>query len=86
MNGQKTQDKNNRIDDFFNVWLDRMTEPSEAQKAVAPYLEDISEDFDKKLFGYISEVQEQAYYAGFAMAMQLAADCYAENKKIIRRT
>jgi len=31
----------------------------------------------------IYEIQMDAYHAGFAAAMKLAADCYAESKKII---
>lgn len=79
------QDNNNLIDDLFNVWLDRLYEPTKAQKLVAPYLENLPEDFEHKLFDYISEIQEVAYHAGFVMAMQLAAECYSENSKIIRR-
>lgn len=77
--------ENNTIDDLFNVWAERVTEPTEAQKRLAPYIEIISEEFQDRLFEYISEIQENAYHAGFAMAMCLAADCYSENQKIIRR-
>lgn len=75
----------NLIGGYFDIWLEKICKPTEKQKAVAPYLETIPEDFDRKLFDYIAEIQQQAYYAGFSMAMQLAADCYAECKKIIPR-
>ncbi|MCD7743986.1 MAG: hypothetical protein LUI13_01625 [Lachnospiraceae bacterium] len=84
--GEISQDKQNQIDALFDIYLSRtVTDPGGKQKAVEPYLETISEDFDEKLFDYIGEVQKSAYYAGFATGVQLMQDCYAESKKIIAR-
>lgn len=82
---ENTQETKNLIEHHFSIWLERDYKPTEKQKAVVPFLETISEENDTLLFDYISEVQEEAFYGGFAMAMQLAADCYAERKKIIER-
>lgn len=81
----KTTDTKNLIDEHFGTYIERAVEPTEKLEAVTPYLKNISEDFDEKLFDYIEEVQKDAYYAGFATAMQLAADCYAEKKRLNER-
>ncbi|MCD8105003.1 MAG: hypothetical protein LUF35_08400 [Lachnospiraceae bacterium] len=83
MNEAKTLAERNLIDDHFEIYNARRTKPTEAQKALEPYLNTISKEFDEKLFEYVSETQKEAYHAGFATAMQLAADCYSKCKKIV---
>ncbi|MCC8044179.1 MAG: hypothetical protein LIP12_01605 [Clostridiales bacterium] len=81
MNETDSCEKRNLIDDHYEIYNARRTQPTARLKALEPYLATISEEFDAKLFEYIDEVQQNAYRAGFATAMQLAADCYAESKK-----
>ncbi|MCD7814578.1 MAG: hypothetical protein LUH20_11145 [Lachnospiraceae bacterium] len=69
MNETDSCEKSNLINNHFEIYNARRRKPSEKQKALKPYLETISEDFDEKLFEYIGEVQKNAYYAGFPTAM-----------------
>ncbi|MCC8044013.1 MAG: hypothetical protein LIP12_00750 [Clostridiales bacterium] len=79
------QETKNLIDHHFNLWLERIHKPTEKQKSAYSVIESMQEEKNTLLYEYISEVQEQAFYGGFVMAMQLAADCYAEHKKIVFR-
>ncbi|MCD7716940.1 MAG: hypothetical protein LUI39_10905 [Lachnospiraceae bacterium] len=78
-------EQNNMIDLHYSVWLERVYKPTEKLKAVTPFLESISEEDDKRLFDYISEIQRDAYHAGFADGVQLMKDCSTEQQKRIPR-
>ncbi|MCD7762708.1 MAG: hypothetical protein LUI14_05835 [Lachnospiraceae bacterium] len=68
------------INEQFDIWVDRTPETAEVKAArvrVQEFLDTLTEEQDKRLFEYISEVQRQAYEGGYCMAMRLAAECFS---------
>ncbi|MCC8051016.1 MAG: hypothetical protein LIP10_10225 [Clostridiales bacterium] len=68
------------INEQFDIWTDRTPETAEvkaAREKVQEFLNTLTEEQDKRLFEYISEVQQQAFEGGFCMAMRLAAECFS---------
>lgn len=75
----------NLIGKHFDAWLERMQQPAKYSEKLSRYLEDIPEDFNDALLEYQIDLEQQAFYGGFAMGIQLAAECFAENQQIIER-
>ncbi len=70
------------IDLHYSEWVARPYKATETLKAVTPFLESLNEQDDRQLFDYISEIQRDAYHAGFAAGVKLMEECNLERSKL----
>lgn len=66
----------------FDIWREETPDSPEvtaALKNALDVLENLSKEADARLSKYILGLEQQAFAAGFRIAMQLAAECFGKD-------